>query len=609
MQESTGYEDLLELLHDGRFEELRGRINAAEQAAGPPEATRYHLARIRSLAEVSCGIYQNCSFGADSLELHPGSQDWVKNAILERKRYCVVPDPAGALSVGLLGPEPEKLTGIDESDCYRRVARMEPFPLAQVVDGFVFSREQTLHLPPPSRRTESPVKPVNKLPLWQVRPIKANPQARRKWFNGYADDQADVFWSTDSVDAVTREVLGKLLDQRAQMDPDLPLPMYQNIIDPNLVAVPNPHAAADNEVGAVQSWQPKKVAPLHTWCATEFNIRPIPSVDAEWGLRHGRHCQRLPAEVRLAIHRFLPPGVTFAEARARAPIHDIDPRSGPEAALLTTAAERVLTAALPMLTRLRRPALVLPGPLQAVVKAQRIYLQPGEEYEGVWHRDGKQEHVVAVVLYYYRVTNLAGGDIELVDKRPMVNTFWLGGDCTPTPLSERSASKNICKAIRRRVPIQTGTLVVFSNYQFVHRVLRMVHAGGEGLGYRDFVAFFIVDQRRPLPSTLGFVPRPLAERIELRKQRLKEQLLPSGGFGLVEGTVSSTGNGCAALLGYGDGLERRITEVLEEWGSSKREGAHIIELLNRAPPLNRGISWAAEQSPFYSPEQAQKLRR
>ena len=43
---------------------------------------------------------------------------------------------------------------------------------------------------------------------------------------------------------------------------------------------------------------------------------------------------------------------------------------------------QLLQAAVPLLTRLRRPALLLPGPLQVVVKAQRIVLDEGERYEG-----------------------------------------------------------------------------------------------------------------------------------------------------------------------------------------------------------------------------------
>jgi hypothetical protein len=66
--------------------------------------------------------------------------------------------------------------------------------------------------------------------------------------------------------------------------------------------------------------------------------------------------------------------------------------------------EEVLNAALPMLGKLTKPALLLPGKLQAIIKAQRIYLKPGEEYNGVWHSEGQYENIVAVVIYYYKVS-------------------------------------------------------------------------------------------------------------------------------------------------------------------------------------------------------------
>jgi hypothetical protein len=157
-------------------------------------------------------------------------------------------------------------------------------------------------------------------------------------------------------------------------------------------------------------------------------------------------------------------------------------------------AEAILNAALPLLAELRRPALLLPGKLQAVVKAQRIYLKPGEEYDGVFHRDGKDENIVAVVLYYYRVSeSLKGGDIEIIDKRP------LNYNRNTISLENSDDVENDIKNIPyARVPISTGTLLVFSNYQNVHRVLKMVCEkddpnSPDGYSSRDFLLFFIVD--------------------------------------------------------------------------------------------------------------------
>jgi len=49
---------------------------------------------------------------------------------------------------------------------------------------------------------------------------------------------------------------------------------------------------------------------------------------------------------------------------------------------------------------------------------------------------------------------------------------------------------------RGKVGAEEGTLLVFSNYAAVHRVLRMEAKGGAGS--RDFLAFFVFDQRTPL---------------------------------------------------------------------------------------------------------------
>ena len=87
------------------------------------------------------------------------------------------------------------------------------------------------------------------------------------------------------------------------------------------------------------------------------------------------------------------------ECALRSPIPDLPPHSH---AKLHTAIQRLMGCSLPLLAALRRPALLLPGPLQAAVKAQRIEIGDGEDYAGVWHEDGLREHVVAVVLYVSR---------------------------------------------------------------------------------------------------------------------------------------------------------------------------------------------------------------
>ena len=91
-----------------------------------------------------------------------------------------------------------------------------------------------------------------------------------------------------------------------------------------------------------------------------------------------------------------------------------------------------------------------------------------------WHLDGETEKIVAVVLYYYRVSDKlssendeAGGKMEFMDKKPIHRPFWVGGDCTPTPFSSADARKKIEKIPHCKVDINEGTLLVFSNYQMV----------------------------------------------------------------------------------------------------------------------------------------------
>ena len=67
-------------------------------------------------------------------------------------------------------------------------------------------------------------------------------------------------------------------------------------------------------------------------------------------------------------------------AKLMGPIHDLNPKKNGE---LFYCIQEVFQAALPLLARLRKPSLLLPGILQAVIKAQKIYLSEGEEYSGV----------------------------------------------------------------------------------------------------------------------------------------------------------------------------------------------------------------------------------
>lgn len=50
-------------------------------------------------------------------------------------------------------------------------------------------------------------------------------------------------------------------------------------------------------------------------------------------------------------------------------------------------------------------------------RQQLLYAMAPCRYEGVWHYDGEEENIVAVVLYYLRYSaSLVGGDIEFAGR-------------------------------------------------------------------------------------------------------------------------------------------------------------------------------------------------
>jgi len=217
-----------------------------------------------------------------------------------------------------------------------------------------------------------------------------------------------------------------------------------------------------------------------------------------------------------------------------------------------------------------------------VVKAQRLVLGAGESYEGVWHEDGLREHIVAVVLYYYRVSaGLSGGNLEFCSKATEV--FEAEGGSYQADLVRQWLQHGIRRC---QVPVEEGTLLVFSNYAAVHRVLTMV-AQQEG-GSRDFVAFFVVDQRVPLPSP------PLAERevrLQQREQLMAEQLQPRGKFGLDQADVYGTGN--AGLADIGWVRNPNVSQAPKNFGQEFGRTVGLLEDMNLVPPpLRRGMSYA-----------------
>ena len=242
--------------------------------------------------------------------------------------------------------------------------------------------------------------------------------------------------------------------------------------------------------------------------------------------------------------------------------------------------------------------------------------------------------MAAVVLCYYHVdSSLRGGDLEFCGREPMDVLGW--GDCSNNVhdlgseslrqalrgggTSDKSAAVHNC-----RVPIGQGTLLVFSNYQTAHRVLRMKNTG-ETEASRDFVALFVLDPSAPalrparsvlaaphlLTQTLapakipisgiqkvleflGVSPSDVMKKMQ-RNQLLSEQLKPSGQFAN-GGHVYTTGNGCFTMIGWLhkllapiDGGGRFVLD--DEWPERNPKGFERLKALNLAPKgSNRGLS-------------------
>lgn len=353
-----------------------------------------------------------------------------------------------------------------------------------------------------------------------------------------ADDRVDA-WTKLAPEALVVSVRDQLTTH-AERHPDRPIPRYQMVVDPNLYVRNG------------------------LWLPLEFDVD-----------------QNLRPELL---------GGEYA--------HE-------EASLACGVAGPILAEALPMLEALRRPALLLRDRrLQVVFKAQRIILPPAtgpasdSEYVGLWHTDGDPERIVAVILFYYaKDPSLSGGDLEFAGQEHM--DVLGAGDCSNN--AEDFSRQSLRDAVRTpsglfgprgdapllpnaRLAVEEGTLVVFSNAQLVHRVLRMVNGATDREASRDFVALFVVDPsheplfparrqvfmermlartlcgermagpldsaqappRLPADAVRGIldmacVTRGPAARHRERVRRLRAQLTPRGQFGSTSANIYATG--------------------------------------------------------------------
>ena len=177
------------------------------------------------------------------------------------------------------------------------------------------------------------------------------------------------------------------------------------------------------------------------------------------------------------------------------------------------------------------------------------------------------------------------------------------------------------------VPIRSGTLLVFSNYQMAHRVLRMVNTSTDRPASRKFVALFVMDPaaKRLVPSAahlaksylfkraltgkcmnfppdassesmpetvveliiefLGIIPS-LLQRRATRNELLRSQLLPKQTLGRSNQMVCSTGNGCLTMIGWIDSLLTDHRQSKDKHRDEQMDDRYFKKTENRINALN-----------------------
>ena len=551
---------------------------------------------------------------------------------------------------------------------------MSEFPFTQVTNRFIYTAKQTFEFQQDGMRQ-------NRLPRHvTLFPIYSSPLYSPKKIEQPQRD-SDVFFLHHPLPPSLHSSLVNHIDGLANERIDSPVPNYENIIDPNTLVFNDQWIATDFLIEETPIWNVEIEILLINACLLSTGI-PLPlellhlirnyvennkdylishidllnhledasdeseeeeevvtSDEDEYGKKAPQRSNKSNSSSSPSYKTF-PPSFTSSfpsnnqtkklTAKMMSEVHDlkVEKEGG-----LHYCIEKVLEGALPMLARLRKPSLLLPGLLQTVIKVQNIFLDKDEKYAGVWHRDGESENIVAVVLYYYRVSDLfsspdpsddnndhnhdinhdiylnsgggKGGGIEFIDKRPLMQHIWTSteGDL-PCSLSHKSAVRKMSKLPHCTVEVKEGSLIVFSNYQMIHRVLAMINQSEKKIT-REFLCFFVVDQTTPLTSTRRFrspvddliVLPSLRNRIRTRNFRLARQLKPAGKFGLSNRSIYMTGNGSAALIGWFDGLKQEEVEEMMNIDTNSpydKRGMFNYDALNKVPPPNRGISWSLD---------------
>lgn len=97
-------------------------------------------------------------------------------------------------------------------------------------------------------------------------------------------------------------------------------------------------------------------------------------------------------------------------------------------------------------------------------------------------------------------TALQGGAMEFCGREPMDLLSMADAGDTARHFTRQRLREAVASELPRcKVAIKEGLLLVFSNYQLVHRVLRMLN-GAPREASRDFVALFVLNPNRVWPA-------------------------------------------------------------------------------------------------------------
>ena len=387
--------------------------------------------------------------------------------------------------------------------------------------------------------------------------------------------EMDVYYSTNCISSETKDLLTQAMDRLSRIRSIKTVSSKHTVIDPNVGA--HNGLWVPTELMITEEVSPKEDVLLSIELLFYHVTNQRSFLPSGFAKRIAAMAGNMPRKGKCQIS---------------SPIPDLDPHDHTS---LYLAVEDLFEKSLPLLTRLNCPSLLLPGPLQVVIKAETLSLRQGETTTASpWIEEELEEHVLAVLIYFYRSSpNLLGGEIEIASK---TRKFRHQEDF------DFAEAKLLVEEIQRcKIPVEEGTLLAFGNYAAVHRFLATsCQCGGETsdeCGSRDYLAFYIIDQRKPLPNPkhLG----PYKERKANSHQLQSARLVPKGSFciGSIDARADRWG-AVAPNVAVGWNLINEENQPLA-WNEESDCGQSLYSHVMNAKPsiIGRGVSHAVANLP------------